>query len=361
MFWKGLFIGIVTLNAASLFAESQPKKSQKQPLQTFMNGEVGVLTPPSTPKTQGIYAILSGDFLYWIAREDGLEYDLKSSMLFASGMKDMDVQEPVFQWAPGFRGTIGVRIPRDSWEVKGQWTHLQTHASQTTTAIPGTMNNVVYDDTAGFIETADSTSIFSKWNLLYNQFNAGLSRGFFLGKNLSTEIGFGGVGLWIDQKLKLNYPNFETTSLNYTSLPAEFGVAPRFENEYKAGGLFFSAKPQWNLSPSWCILANGTGYLVHGTFKLSQNWSVAQSNGNDLSIAKKYTRTRVGLQGSLGIQWQTSTRDENFHFALSAQYEGLIWFKQNLWSQVNTLFAENYERRGDLEMQGIAVSARLDF
>jgi len=332
--------------------------------QYYANGEIGVRTPPTTPLAEGLRTIAGGEFLYWIAREDGLEYDLlSSSLLFDNVMADISVKEPDFVWDPGFRVLLGWRLPRDFWELKATWSRFNTAASQTT-EVPagrGTLNNGVWVDTAGVVEGPNSTSIGSKWSLNYNQLDVGLSRGVFLGAHLSGEFSFGATGLWIGQKLSVAAPSYLPRIVQYTALAQGANLDVRFSNSFSAGGLFVSAKPEWHASSAWSVLSCVSGYVVHGRFDISQNWFVQQLNGDDLAIAKEFSRTRVGVQGSLGLKWQSSPIHKRWHYSLCAQYEGMIWFKQNLWSQVNSMFAENYERRGDLEMQGATFFARLDF
>lgn len=344
--------------------ESHCDKAHSPNRQMFVNKEMGVPTPAASPKTSGINLLFSGDFLYWIAREDGLEYDLLgNAILLDNVMQRVDVRQPIFQWDPGFRLALGARSCADHWECKGQWTYFSTSASQQTT-VPdgdGLLNNGVWNDAAGIVQAATTTVTSANWWLHYNLLDAGYSRSFFLGKNLSSDLAFGALGLWIDQKLSIHAPFSEPRSTSYAALPDYANLEPLFTSRYRAGGVFLRAKPQWNFLRYWSVLGGANAYIVYGTYKISQQWFVTQLNGNDLSISKTLPRTRVGLQGSLGLQWQTATDHDRWHMSVCMQYEGLIWFKQNLWSQVDTMFAQNYERRGDLEMQGFSLSTRLDF
>ena len=258
---------------------------------------------------------------------------------------------------------LGVRASSDDWEFKTQWTHLFSKGSQATTVPPGMglMNNGVWDDSAGVVEAMTTTETSTSWSVYYNLLDIGYSRSFFLGKNLASDLGFGALGLWIDQNLSVQAPFSQSRSSFYTALSSGADLKLHFTSRYRAGGLFLRAKPQWNFLRYWSLLGGVNAYVVHGTFDLSQRWFVTQLQGDDLCISKDFYRTRVGLQGSFGLQWQTSPTNSCWHMAICMQYEGLIWFKQNLWSQVDTIFAQNYERRADLEMQGFSISARLDF
>lgn len=332
--------------------------------QRFANQEIGVPTPTASPKTLGISFFFSGDFLYWTSREDGLEYDLLANQILIDNVaKLVNVRQPSFRWDPGLRLALGTRSFSDRWECKAQWTYFSTSASQTSTAAngEGLLNNGVWNDSAGIVQSSATTVTKADWWLHYNQIDAGFSRSFFLGKNLSSEMGFGALGLWINQKLSIHAPFSEARSNSYAALPDYASLEPIFRNRYHAGGVFLRAKPQWNFSRNWSILGSANAYIVYGTYKISQKWFVEQLQANDLSLSKSLPRTRVGLQGSLGVQWQTAPDRTDWHMSICMQYEGLIWFKQNLWSQLDTMFAQNYERRGDLEMQGLSLSTRFDF
>ncbi len=332
--------------------------------QLFINGTIGTCTPTASATVKGIYTIVRGDFLFWIARQDGLEYDLLSNTLLpVQIMQGVSVREVDFQWSPGSRISVGVRNLPDDWELKAFWTRFFTSASQKTEVAAGNglLNNGVWNDGVGIIESADMTQMSAKWHLHYNLIDGGLSRSYFLGKNLSTDLSFGAAGVWIHQGLDVNEQNATAASTQYTIIPSEVTLRPELESSYSAGGLFLRASPQWNLSSSWSVLGTIASYIVHGVFEIDQKWLVPELADGDLKMRKSSQRTRIGLQSALGLQWQTSPTRANLRVAIAAQYEGIIWFKQNLFSQVNTTFAQNYERRSDLEMQGLSLSIRLDF
>lgn len=319
-------------------------------------------TPAASPTAQGINAIVRTDFLYWLARQDGLEYDLLSvNDLSFNVMDSISPREVNFQWNPGFRTALGVRSAEDHWELKALWTHLWTRSSSGTNVADGQglSNHGVWNDGVGIVESINSTKISSRWGLHYNTLDGGYSRSYFLGENLSSDLSFGAAGVWIKQTLDVKELNATPVSGSYSL--SEQDLRPSFKSFYEAAGLFLRLSPEWHFLPAWSLVGSAAGYLVHGVFHIEQSWLVPELQQGDLQISKHLQRTRASLQAMLGLQWQTAPTNKNWHMAICLQYEGMIWFKQNLFSQVNTTFAQNYERRGDLEIQGGSLSMRFDF
>jgi hypothetical protein len=353
------------------FALSAKEWTHTYPQQTYMNEVKGVPTPAATPQTEGSRLIVTGDFLWWIARENSLEYVLNADLLtytLATQPEDTTgsslggntrVQKPQFQWDPGFRVGIGYRIPHDSWEGKANWTRFHTSASDSSSLsnAPNNQNFGVYLDGYTWNTTVSTNPATAQWYLDYDLFEIGLSRSLFLGKNLSLDLRLGAAGGWIDQKYTIHYPSVS----NATAPHPIDNFSLRFKNNFQGGGLFLSMAPQWDLWRRISILGHVNAYLLHGSFDIHQNWFNTSLDSSDESIHKNYSRNRAGFNGKLGLQWETSPLNHSYHFALSLAYEGTIWFKQNLLSQTITFFYENLERRGDLEMQGITLSARADF
>lgn len=356
--------GLVQPLSAELFS-----KDPEPALQVYMNGERGDPTPPASPQLERRRLLVTGDFLWWIARENLLEYAFNANILNytvsvegntsegSSLIGQTTVKAPDFQWDPGFRVGIGYRIPHDYWEAKARWTRFHTNASGSSSKTSNSSNEniAVYNDGYTWGESTATNPVSAKWSLDYDLLEIGLSRSFFLGKNLSLDMQFGVAGGWIDQDYDNQVPAL--AGENRTNQNFAF----QFSNNFSGGGLFLSMAPQWTIWKSLSILGNMNAYLLRGQFDIDQNWFNNSTGGSDMSIHKDYARNRAGLAGKLGVQWETFSSCHKYHFILAAAYEGTIWFKQNLLSQVMTFYTENFERRGDLEMQGLTFSARADF
>lgn len=361
---KPWFLSLFLATTGSALA-SYPACVDELPMQTYMNCEKGALTPPASPITEGAHAILMVDFLWWTARENLLEYafnvnsttyPLTLEGVSGTSWLGTSPKEPDFDWAPGFRLGLGYRLPNDFWEAKARWTRFHPEASGSSTATGTNLNSVVYADSYTWADGTGTTPVTAEWELMYDLVEIGLSRSFFLGKNLSLDLQFGAAGAWIDQNYNMTAPNLENqagVAINTFNL--------NFTNNFQAGGLFLSMAPQWNAWKRFSVLGSMSAYILHGGFDIDQKWYNTVTSSNDMTISKDYSRTRSGLNGKLGIQWETCPLRRNYHIALAVAYEGTIWFKQNLLSETITYYFENFERRGDLEMQGITFSARADF
>ncbi len=324
--------------------------------QVYMSDEVGVRTPAASATGGWSGLLVVGDFLYWTAREEVLEYAFNGNRLSGTTARgNIKVEEPDFEWDPGFRVGLGYRIPLDFWEAKARWTRFQTEASGTSFNPSGLGNFSIWTDGYAWNETTMTHLIQAKWHLTFNLAEVGLSRSFFLGKNIALDFQFGGVGGWISQRYNMECPNevFSNGTIQNLSL--------KFKNDFRGGGIFLALSPQWYFLNSLSCICDFNAYLLRGNFSLNQNWIREQQGISDMSLAKDYSRSRAALRSSFGFQWETDPQNCWYHLAFSASYEGFIWFKQNLWSQVISYYMENIERRGDLVMQGLSLSAQIDF
>src|SRR5579883_3514835 len=93
---------------------------------------------------------LFGEFLYWEARQDQLQYaidikgGLKSVIDFVTGpaahlTQKISIAQAAFEWKPGFRVGAGYFFSCSDWDITLFWTWLHEH---TTTSISDPNNGI---------------------------------------------------------------------------------------------------------------------------------------------------------------------------------------------------------------------------
>jgi Legionella pneumophila major outer membrane protein precursor len=104
------------------------------------------ITPPARPVVKdGVDLFVSGDFLWWKAEQDNLQYvatvnagapvcDTTTSYYLQS--YKLRNHAPQYKYDPGFRVGIGYNMPYDGWDLFVNWTRFYTSASDKRCACP---------------------------------------------------------------------------------------------------------------------------------------------------------------------------------------------------------------------------------
>jgi hypothetical protein len=132
-------------------------------------------------------------------------------------------------------------------------------------------------------------------------------------------------------------------------------------SDYNGAGLRGGIELRYALYRGWSITGLGSVSLLYGSF--FANFSEKQ---DEAIIAKSPDHFRSGVasaQLAVGIQWDTFFHHEDYHFGGRISWEQNMWFAVNRmqhWKNtLNTGIME--QEKGDLSLQGLTFSARLDF
>lgn len=328
---------------------------------------------------QHAYFFISGDFLYWKATLDGLEYAIKLDEPFQTTAGSYaplidKVKRPDFEWGPGFRVGIGGFIPSNGWSLSLNWTRfyqdISNHFSHTVPDEPGgTLESV-----PGIVSIFGGTSAGVSWqhakihwDFFLNTLDFQVERTGYTHKNFTFAPGLGIKSAWISQKVNVGYRSY---------FDRNNGPPVEEDRFYDSKGKidYFGVGPRFNCELEW-IAGKGIGFfgliagsLLWGSFDVHRDDSfgvpTSPFNPDPTEILQRdhFHRINAVAEGTLGVRWQTCFYHDRLAFELSAGYEAQYWWNQNQWRGLEPSRVDvTAKAQGPLTMQGLTVNAKFDF
>jgi len=299
-----------------------------------------------TPK-KGARVYIIGDFLYWSANEDGLDFAYKAKGQPGQlPLTDVKIKPFDCEWKPGFRVGLGYRLPHDSWEARGYVTQFRTtnHLKQNADSMEFIEPNFggLGGSTQGYMEVDGS------WHLKYTLLDIELTRSFIASKALAISPFLSARGAWIHQ----------TTHMKFSG-PQSLDIDEKVH--YRAGGLRLGSDLNFYLMKYFCFFAEGSASLLSGRFE--DETQVEKDKDTLFSGKAKPQRLcancelRAGAKGTIPLY-----RKEAF-LTLGLTYDMSLWFFQSqllgFLSAPNAIQVQT--QQGNLTLQGITLTTRLDF
>ncbi len=290
---------------------------------------------------------VSGSFIYWLPFQEQMEIGA-STTPFDAFTPGAVVAFQNFQFKPGFKAGIEFSSNYDSWNFGAEYTWFFGKFSDSFSA-PAGFNAWSIDDwfIGGNTFTNSGQSLSSKWKLHFNLWDVYVTRPFYEGRCL-TILPFTGIrAITINQKL--------STSSSLAFLK--------------------SKSKEWMLGPDAGVQANwllGGGFRFEGIADASLMYSrfttVSITNNFDTSTTfpGSSTLTNFGLVSpvfkmAMGFGWGSYFSCNNYHFDLSATYDFMYIFNQNMLRYYARASFDAAGPIGALSFQGLTATARFDF
>ena len=274
---------------------------------------------------------LSGDFIYWNVREEGLAYAFGS-----------EVHHPDFESSPGFKVDWGYHFAHDKWDMLAEYTWLYSDASNKSTG----PNLFPMWDVGDLPVTTPLDRASTTWDLHFHALDLSLGRSLKVSEFLELRPFFGLKGTWQKQENKTDYrftslmtfPEISTLKLDQTFWGV--GLRAGFESSYRffrSFGLFGS----FALADLW-------GHF--SIDRLDKNKFDVHPNQIFLRTENDFFSIKPLVEIALGLRWTPG------RFLFQIAWEEQIWFNQN---QFFRLLEEG--AHGDLTFQGLTLKARVNF
>jgi hypothetical protein len=345
----------------------------------------GVLAPSlpcctSTPFTTSV------SFLFWQGKLWGLEFGGKS---FAPNIPGESVQTfnqkllvPDFAWRPGVKAKLGYQLPYDAWDLLAGWTYyheectsLKKHITSVTApsgigVVPmwhypflqisggNTGNPLRYDSAA------------ANWRMNFNSFDLELGRYFIPGKSIPMKLKMGVKGALIRQFYHAQYGQGTTIEAidPDTSMPDLFQFnSSHFQVRTNQWGLGpkIGLESRWHVWRGFSLIGDGSFSILCSFYDLKTRYKdVIQPNPGPTSMKMKehFRELTPVCEAMLGIEWRTCLLDEYF-LGMTLGYECQYWWSINHARRhyVQTIPGETFDARGDLQMQGLNASIKVDY
>lgn len=323
--------------------------------------------------------IFEASYLYWLAKEDGLEFTqfLNQTGGFPDGFNvSVNTYEPNSKWQSGFQAGAGyIFSQRCQWDVFANWTSFSSKQTNFVAAndpdldpnmlrpiwLPLLMGTVAFD--GGVL-----------WKLDFNTLDLMIGRDFYAGTWLSFHPQAGVRIGWINQKYTAEYRGAyfgggTAIPTGDTSFNADW--------KYSGTGIRFGSDAEWHLNSSFSIAGNAFLSALYGKYKLHEKFQGALVIFNPapvllpevITLSDEFYRVRACIETELGIKWQQYFSCNRRRIQLGAYYDFSYWIDQNMMVNQNAIldlttgnsFVTNITKYGDLQLQGLRVNAEIDF
>ncbi|MDX8430748.1 MAG: Lpg1974 family pore-forming outer membrane protein [Candidatus Algichlamydia australiensis] len=307
---------------------------------------------------------LSGDFIYWTARVDGLGYTAsKWRNALGEDPNRGSVKHPDFAFEPGFKVGLGIRIPHDAWEIESKYTWLHTGDKRSSTESPNSLTTS--DGATWFMREGAPGSLLepdfplllsarSRWDLHFNAIDLEFARTSRASRKLDLRPHFGFKGSWQKQHLLVAYealPNVANNTFRRMTQQLDywgFGIRTGFDAAF-------------HLNRWFRLLGKAAVSGLWSEFDVERNDRFAPTDGSAPELSSFRTcnsfHTLVPvLELFLGLRWEKRFNENLYNYMMQLGWEHQVWWEMNQFYRV-------YEQgnQGDLTMQGLTFQLRLDF
>jgi hypothetical protein len=336
-----------TLPCLSLFSDSPTMQIPEGKLQDHAS-LFGEITPSAGPRViDGVGLCLTGDYIYWTAREEGLDFaisgvDPSGAAVAGKGHRI----DPRFRFKSGFKAGLGFAFGHDKWDLLLGYTWLNSldnhKAVYSTNSYP--LSNLIPVSQSGGESYSAINSGRARWHLNFNTLDISLGRNLYLSKFLSVRPFFGMKGALIKQRLSLSY-DF-TNGLSLLS---------KNKNTFTGLGLFSGVNTTWHLAGTWSLYGDGALSLVWGDFMIKRQDRNTVSSAILYNTDGGFHTVKPALELSFGLRKEVWIYHDRLHIAWQAGWEQQVWFSQNQFDFYTA------QAQGDLTLQGFTTKLRFDF
>ena len=323
----------------------------------------GIVRPPNqeiTAKAQPfvnngvVEPYITADFIYWKAREDGLQYIITGrSNQLRPNLVEGKIYEPDFDGHIGFKVGLGLNIDHDGWDVYLQYTWIY---SDEIDSFNGELPKNAQAVTGNEFLIGGITRSHVDWDFHMNVLDLEWGRHYYIGRFLRFRPFFGLKGFWSDQDYRIRssgFQDFDRTILADTD--------NHFDDDSWGIGI------RGGLQTSWLFTRN---FSVFGNLALAAEWSrfyiKLKENGFFPATNTTHSLTNINnhhyvmipiLELALGLRWEIWFHQDSYHLAIQWGWEEQMW-----WNYARSFATFNSVSAGeDLNFQGLTVRIRFDF
>lgn len=316
-------------------------------------------------------AWLSLSFIYWQPKEGCLSLGSdRTDHLRSGNYFNCDFIAMETNYHPAFKIGAGMSFCRDDWTLFAEYTWFNSEDNTSydlgSKFILGrTLSTPWIDDNILNTIGNNISALRSHWELSLNIVDLDLGRPYFVGQKLIFKPFYGLRGGTIDQ-LYVQKVTFNS----YTSDVPVYAYSHNKSNSWILGpraGL----GTDWMLGCHYRIYGNLAAALFYQNFDIKVRHTVPIQKNNSSQIAGygKYELSTItpNLDFELGLGYGSYFCNDQWYFDLTVGYSFNYFWNQNLLSPVSQSTEISASRKstscvaGDLMLQGLTITARLDF
>jgi len=298
-----------------------------------------------------------GDYLYWQASEDGLEYAMKEKSISPFGVQGL-VAAIDFPFKDGFRLGGGIVLPRYDWQLEIDWTrfynYMRETEEQTFGGEPSLSGLWMAPDTDGYVSWGSAN--FS-WDLKFDTLDLDLLRIGFANANFSLTPRIGLKRAWIKQHFHVRY---ERAFVPAQGLLSNAFYDVRFGNDFRSVGPRIGLDTQLWMAWGFNIAVHAATALLYG--QLHGHRIDVSSEFASIDLVENINRFKPMVEGKIALEW-SKCFGHAARFQICVGYEAQYWWGQNqLRTQLSSaLPSSNLKANGALTLKGLDLHARFDF
>lgn len=306
----------------------------------------GDITPSAGPRVIGGSGVfLTGDYIYWTAREDGLEFALSGAQIDGSlPTKAGHKYDPRFRFQSGFKAGVGFSFGHDKWDsyINYTWLRTQDNHKSVDPVSGAPLTNLI--PVAAEHQYSHLSYASARWNLHFNVIDASLGRNFYISKFLSLRPFFGAKGTWQSQSLHVKY--------DFTTQP---DINSKNKNDFWGIGLMMGVNTAWHFGGTWSLYADGALSTLWGAFYVKRSDKNPSTGVVYYDAAERTHSIKPVVELGAGLRKEMWIYHDRFHISWQAGWEQQVWFSQNQFDFYTS------QRQGDLNIQGFSTRLRFDF
>jgi hypothetical protein len=384
---KPWIVASLLVATSAVFGQQDNKNCQPKPKDccvktcpaTLQAPTVAAYNAPARIDTRCSWDVwVDASFTYWQPIQDNMEFALVTSNTAATpspsvnGFAGNAVQQG-FSYKPGFKVGGGWSAGKhDNWDFASEYTWFRGNNSTKTNGSSTNTGSGIYSlvgvpgyayGTANSLNS--STQVYntatSKWRLGMDLVDANMGRWSYVGTDLKVRSYIGARGAWIRQYRKATFVNDGSTG---SSSGTQGTYTVRDSSHSWGVGPEVGMNSKWNIGEGFRFEGDAQAdilYTQYTSIYHTEAGSVTLQSGYNYNTHEhKMGTLRTHLDLELGIAWGSYFDNNNWYIDLAASYGFQVFFNQNVF---RTLAPSEWSRPtlGNLYVQGLTVTARLDF
>ena len=346
------------LAATSLFGQQdkcRPQKSYEQSGDMAQAQMTPGYNAPARIDVRGSWDVyVTGSFIYFQPTQDNMEVGFEAT---TAGSATLPVAGSVVNmgssYKPGFKVGLGMNFDYDNWDAFAEYTRLHCTESASATAPTG---GALYSYThppgdAG--STTSFSSLSDSWRLNMDLLDFQMARASYVGTKLTVRSHFGARAAWITQRRSTEGTELTATTTEHEKVTS-WGL-----------GLRAGMQSDWNLGCGFRFFGNGAADLLFTQYQWSAtSYDPVNSEIADLSASQSDLNTvRPHADLEFGFGWGSYFDNNNWHVDFAAGYGFQVFWDQNMFRRFYSTVRPglSYTDQGNLYLQGLTITARLDF
>lgn len=334
------------LLSTSLFSANETKSCSQGP--GYIIDEHKMISGYNAPDKlclvcpQGFF--LEGSFIYWQAREGGLNIALNTE-----NSKNTAIKIPC-NFAPGFKIAVGINKSQDNWKGYFQYTRLSSSGKKSKEAIMYPFWSIPPSNNSNQL----TSNCNGKWNLAINLFDISLGRSFYTGVKVSFNPFFGIKAGWIDQKMIVKYNEYTLESF------LKYRVKIKSKSDSWLIGPSAGVDIYYHLGSAIKLFGKASTSIYYQHFDLQ--FDQTREASKNIFASDDHGQINPFLYMSLGINWEKYFLRNRWHLELLAGYDlNIFWNQNQLRSLKDNLKNHINGSCADLILHGLTLSANLSF